>query len=66
VIKRYAVGVTIPDEQVPYILTAVEHYAAYMKATGRDERPYAEIADLLKRKGQGKEEPERTARKKRA
>jgi len=44
--------VTIPDEHVPYILTAVEHYAAYMKATARDERPYSEIAELLKRKGQ--------------
>jgi len=56
--------VTIPDEHVPYILTAVEHYAAYMKATARDERPYSDIAELLKRKGQGKEEPVRTARKK--
>lgn len=55
---------TIPDEHVPYILTAVEHYAAYMKATARDERPYSDIAELLKRKGQGKEEPVRTARKK--
>lgn len=38
-------GVTIPDEQVPYILAAVEHYAAYMKATARDERAYLQIAE---------------------
>lgn len=59
-------AVIIPDEHVPYILTAVEHYAAYLKATSRDERPYSEIADLLKRKGQGKEQPVRAAKKKRA
>jgi hypothetical protein len=58
--------VQIPDEYTPYLLTAVEHYAAYMKASARDERPYSEIADLLKRKGQGKEEPERVVKKKRA
>ena len=57
----------IPDEHVPYILTAVEHYAAYMKATARDERPYLEIADSLKKKGQGKAGPApRAAKKKRA
>jgi hypothetical protein len=58
--------VNIPDEHVPYILTAIEHYAAYMKATDRDERPYLEIAESLKRKGQGKEEPRPAVRKKRA
>jgi len=59
--------VNIPDEYVPYILTAVEHYAAYMKATARDERAYFEIAESLKKKRQGKAEPEpRTAKKKRA
>jgi hypothetical protein len=58
--------VTIQDEYVPCILTALEHYAAYMKATARDERPYTEIVDLLKRKGQAKLEPERVVRKKRA
>ena len=57
----------IPDEHVPYVLTAVEHYAAYMKATARDERPYLEVADSLKKKGQSKAEPEpRAAKKKRA
>ena len=57
---------TIPDEHVLYILTAVEHYAAYMNATGRDERPYAEIADWLKQKGQAKEEIVRAVKKRKA
>jgi len=30
---------TIPDEQIPYILTAVEDYVAHMRATGRNEHP---------------------------
>ena len=30
----------IPEEQVPNILRAVEHYAAYLKATNRDDRSY--------------------------
>ena len=33
--------------------------------TSRDDRPYREIAERLKRKGPGKEEPERTASRKR-
>jgi hypothetical protein len=60
------VGVTISDEYVPRILAALEHYAAYMKATNRDERPYLEIAESLTRKGQAKEEPARAVKKKRA
>ena len=57
---------TIPDEYTTRILTALEHYTAYMKATNRDERLYLEVAEFMKKKGQGKEESERTARKKRA
>jgi len=56
--------VQIPDDYLPRILTALEHYAAYMKATNRDERFYLEVADFLKKKGQGKEQPTRMARKK--
>jgi len=52
----------MPHDYSPYILTAVEHYAGYMRAD-RDGRPYADITDLLKRK-QGKDEQVRMARKK--
>ena len=44
----------------------VEHYAAFMRATNRDERPYLDIAESLKKKGQAKEEQERPGKRKRA
>jgi hypothetical protein len=45
----------------------LEHYAGYMKATARAEPPYLEIAESLKKKRQGKAEPEpRAAKTKRA
>ena len=56
----------IPDDLAPLIVRALEHYAAFMRATNRDERPYLEIAESLKRKGTGEEEPLRSAKKKRA
>jgi len=56
---------TIPDEQVPYLLTALEHYVAYMRATGRNEQPYAEIAATLHRKPATKQSSEPAAKRKR-
>lgn len=56
-------ALTIPDEYVPYILKALDNYAAFMKATNRDDRFYLEIAESLKKKGLGKEEPEGSIRK---
>jgi hypothetical protein len=56
---------TIPDEQIPYILTAVEHYAAYMRAIGGNEHPYAEIAATLQRKPATKQTSEPTTKRKR-
>jgi hypothetical protein len=40
----------IAEEQVPNIIRAVEHYAAYLKATKRDDRQYCELAESFKRK----------------
>ena len=40
----------ISEEQVPNLIRAVEHYAAYLKATKRDDRPYCELAESFKRK----------------
>jgi hypothetical protein len=40
----------IPEEQASNIIRAVEHYAAYLKATNRDDRPYLILAESLKRK----------------
>jgi hypothetical protein len=39
----------IPEEQAPHIIRAVEHYAAYLKATKRDDSPYCELAESLRR-----------------
>ena len=46
----------IPDEFVPRVVAALEHIAAYMKATDRDQQPYQEVLDFMKRKAPGKEE----------
>jgi hypothetical protein len=42
--------VYISEEQASNIIRAVEHYAAYLKATNRDDRPYRELAESLQRK----------------
>ena len=48
------------------MLAALEHIAAYMKATDRDQQPYQEVLDFMKRKAPGKEEPPSVLKKKRA
>ena len=40
----------ISEEQASNIIRAVEHYAAYLKATNRDDRQYRELAESLKRR----------------
>ena len=40
----------ISEEQASNIIRAVVHYAAYLKATNRDDRQYCELAESLKRK----------------
>ena len=55
----------IPTPAVPDVIRALEHYAAYMLATNRDDRPYRELAERLKRKPTAATRPEQ-ARKKRA
>jgi hypothetical protein len=40
----------ISKEQASNIIRAVEHYAAYLKATNRDDRQYRELAESLKRR----------------
>jgi hypothetical protein len=39
----------ISEEQAPHIIRAVEHYAAYLRATLRDDRPYLILVEALKR-----------------
>jgi hypothetical protein len=40
----------ISEEQASNIIRAVEHYAAYLRATQRDDRLYLILAESLKRK----------------
>ena len=40
----------ISEDQLPLVIRAVEHYADYLKATGRDDRLYRDLAERLKRK----------------
>jgi hypothetical protein len=42
--------VEIPDEQLPSIIEALEHRAAYMHSQKWDDRPYLALAEKLKRK----------------
>ena len=49
----------ISEEHTPHIIRAVEHYAAYLKASKRDDRQYCELAECLKRKPPG---PQRQVR----
>ena len=56
----------IPGDSAPLVVRALEHYGAFMRATNRDERPYLELAESLKKKGQAKEEPVRLGETKRA
>lgn len=45
----------IPDDDLPLIVRALEHYADYMRATQRDERPFLDIVARLQRKQPAKE-----------
>jgi hypothetical protein len=40
--------VEIPDDGLPLLITALEHYAAYARAVRHDDRPYRELAELRK------------------
>jgi len=57
----------IPDEYVPLVVTALEHYQAYTRAIQREDARYLEAADLFKRRrSPASEERQPTAKRKRA
>lgn len=45
----------VPDDHIPTFIRALEHYDAYLKATGRTDRRLLEAAEMLKRKQPGAE-----------
>ena len=62
--KSYArLVVTIPNEKLPLLIQALEHFGAYLRVTNRNAQPYIELAEGLKRKGPEKEEAKLKARK---
>ena len=38
----------IPDEHIPLVIQALEHYYAYTRAVQRDDSRYQSVADLFK------------------
>ena len=39
----------ISEDEVSQLIRAVEHYAAYLRATKRDDHEYLDLDELLKR-----------------
>ena len=55
----------IPDEHIPLVIHALEHYYAYTRAVQRDDSRYQRVADLFKRCPPDSPRPVPTARKRR-
>jgi hypothetical protein len=45
------VKLDIFDDDIPLLVSALEHYSAHLEAAGSDNRPYRAIAERLQRKG---------------
>ena len=59
----------LPEEYLPLLVRALEHYHAYTVATQREDRRYLQAADLVKaseRKPPQREDPDKKANKRRA
>jgi hypothetical protein len=55
----------VPDDYLPLIVTALEHYAAYARAAQREDARYQQAADLFKgkrREGMGQKTGKRRSR----
>jgi len=42
--------IDIPDEDIPLVIRALEHYHAYTVAKNAEDKRYRDLADRLKRK----------------
>jgi hypothetical protein len=54
----------VPDEYIPLIVTALEHYSAYARAVQREDSRYQEGADVFKRPSATFKEPESKSKRK--
>jgi len=51
---------TLPEADIPLIMKALDQYADFLRATGRDDRPYREVITRIQqpeRKAPAREEP---------
>jgi len=53
------VKIDLPEEYVPLVVNALEHYYALTRARQQDDVRYQQAADWFKRKRPGTEEPVR-------
>jgi hypothetical protein len=51
------VKIDLPDEYVPLVINALEHYYAFTRAKQSDDARYQQAADWFKRKHPAAEEP---------
>jgi hypothetical protein len=65
--RRYhrLVKLDIPEDDIPLLVRALEHYAAYLEATKRPDERYLALAEELKRKKPAAEvaKPEKPAKR---
>jgi len=55
----------LPDEYMPLIVNALEHYHAYTRAQQREDPRYQRVAGWFKRKQPSREDPARAPKRKR-
>jgi hypothetical protein len=58
--------VDLSDEDADLTILALQHYAAYLRATNRDASPFLQIAEKLLKKPPQSEPGTKTAAKKKA
>ena len=46
----------LEDSDMPLLVKALDHYAAYLRVMNRDSRAYSQLLERLQRKGPGREE----------
>jgi hypothetical protein len=56
----------VPEEYLPLIVTALEHYSAYARAVQREDARYQEAADWFKRPSATLKQPDGRGKGKRA
>lgn len=56
----------LPDDDIPLVVRALQHYADYLRATNRDGGPFLRIAEGLLKKEPQSETGKKSAAKRKA